>query len=72
MFAAGAADEPAAEGGVDIAPSTFFAFLGGTDMVCCGVEEWSEANKATLLGSQRTRSRRARKKLPVRHEVVSE
>ena len=51
VFAAGAVDEPAAEGGVDTAPGTFFDFLGGADMVRCGAEEWSEANKAALFGS---------------------
>ena len=38
VFAAGAVDEPAAEGGVDTAPGTFFDFLGGADMVRCGAE----------------------------------
>ena len=46
----GAVDEPAAEGGVYPAPGSLFDFLGDADMVRCGAEEWSEANKGALFG----------------------
>ena len=35
-FAAGVVDEPVIEGGVGIAPGTFFTFLGGVNMVYRG------------------------------------
>ena len=46
-FAAGAVGEPVAEGGVGIVPGIFFTFLGGADMVRCGVRD---ANNAALFG----------------------
>ena len=55
-FAAGAVDEPGAEGGVGVVPGTFFIFLRGADMVYCGAGRTQTNAKQTLRFLERMHS----------------
>ena len=56
VFAGGAVDEPAAEGGENIVRGAFLAILGGANIVCWGVG--TEGKRAwCCLASDRTLSR---------------
>ena len=54
-FAAGAVEEPGAEGGVGIVPGTFFIFLGGADIVYCGAGRRQTNAKQTMRFLERMR-----------------